>query len=323
MHRLNTKRFIILSLILHIIFVLLIGKETIKEKKLFDPLRIRILEEAKKPKGVIEELPKPFKIEEPKEAKILSEYSSKAHYDLSEKKSDKPGVEKPFGLSPKSASKAVSKEAQKPKIEIETRDKKVAQKSKPKSIVAKLKEEKGDKKITSQEKTVKEEKPETGREALLRKKEKKSPERGEIARRSLQGLPLLSSDDLEKYTEIRPGSRGEGSDGVTVSLDTKEFKYISYFAGIKRKIELIWSYPIEAQQQNMYGYLYLKFTIRRDGSLEKVDLIKSSGYKILDDEAINAIKTAAPYNPIPERIKGKNLTIEASFHYLPRVLYVR
>ena len=101
-----------------------------------------------------------------------------------------------------------------------------------------------------------------------------------------------------------------------LSLNTMEFKYISYFASIKRKIELLWSYPREAVRMGMEGKLVVKFVIGKDGSLKELKLLKSSGYKILDDEAINAIKDAAPFNPIPERLGVDHLTIIATFHYI-------
>lgn len=322
MRNIKTKKYIIISIILHIFFVLAIGKEAIKEKSLLDPLKVKILEEFSKTKGIIEDLPKPPIIEEPKEAKILSQYSSKAHQDLSDKKSDIPGVKKPSGLTRKKASEIASKKSQKSEIKALMKDEKISQKSKPKKIFAELEKGKGLESIKSHEKIVKKEEAE--REALLKKKEKHlpdtlSPQREDT--RSLKGLPLLSSEDLKKY--VKPGNKGDGSDGVTVSLETKEYKYISYFIHIKNKIELVWDYPMEAAREGIYGSLFLKFTILSNGKLEKVVLIRSSGSTILDDEAISAIRTASPYNPFPKRLTENRITITASFHYLPRILYVR
>lgn len=322
MRNIKTKKFIIVSIIIHIFFVLAIGKEAIKEKKLFNPLKIKILEEFSKTKGIIEDLPKPPMIEEPKEAKILSRYSSKAHQDLSDKKSDIPGVKKPSGLTRKKASEIASKKSQKSEIKALIKDKRISPESESKKILAKLERRKELESLRSKEKIVKKE--ELEKEALLRKKEKLlpdtlSPQREDT--RSLKGLPLLSSEDLKKY--LKPGSEGEGSDGFTVSLDTKEYKFVSYFIHIKNKIELVWDYPMEAAMEGIYGSLFLKFTILSNGELEKVVLIKSSGSTILDDEAISAVKTASPYNTFPKRIIESRITITATFHYLPRILYVR
>jgi protein TonB len=102
-----------------------------------------------------------------------------------------------------------------------------------------------------------------------------------------------------------------------VSLDTRDFRYISYFATIKRQIELVWNYPEEAARAGIYGELMMQFIIRRDGRLEDVRLLRSSGSRILDEEAIRAVKLANPYNPFPKRITKKRLHINAVFSYMP------
>ncbi len=103
--------------------------------------------------------------------------------------------------------------------------------------------------------------------------------------------------------------------GDTISLNTRSFKYISYFTHIKRKIELVWEYPRLAVQLGEEGRLILRFTILKDGRLAGVKLIESSGYRLLDEEAIRAVKAAAPYPPIPDRLKKDHLNILANFTY--------
>lgn len=129
----------------------------------------------------------------------------------------------------------------------------------------------------------------------------------------LRKLPLLSGADLERYARLDPGA----AESEVVSLDTRDFRYISYFATIKRQIELVWNYPEEAARAGIYGELMMQFIIRRDGRLEDVRLLRSSGSRILDEEAIRAVKIANPYNPFPKRITKKRLHINAVFSYMP------
>ncbi|MFP6889557.1 MAG: TonB family protein, partial [Nitrospinota bacterium] len=65
-----------------------------------------------------------------------------------------------------------------------------------------------------------------------------------------------------------------------------------------------------------WGRLQLRFVIRDDGRLHRVVLLKSSGYRILDEEALSAIAEAAPFKPFPARIKRKLLPIHGSFVYV-------
>ena len=103
--------------------------------------------------------------------------------------------------------------------------------------------------------------------------------------------------------------------GDAISLNTKDFRYISYFTHIKHKIELVWEYPQRAAEMGQQGSLLLKFTILKDGRLGGVWLLQSSGYRLLDQEALRAVKAAAPFNPIPDRLHKIRLNILATFNY--------
>ncbi len=128
-------------------------------------------------------------------------------------------------------------------------------------------------------------------------------------------IPLLSGDDLDKYAMVRSSDQ-RGSSGDTVSLDTKEIKYLSYFAHIKRKIERVWGYPSEAVANGLQGQLQLKFVLLRTGQVKTVELLRSSGYKALDKEAWDAVINGAPFNPFPPTIPDDELHITARFTYL-------
>lgn len=114
-----------------------------------------------------------------------------------------------------------------------------------------------------------------------------------------------------------------GGGAHLTSLNAPEIRYISYFAGIKRKIELVWQYPYDAQVAGIQGSLVVDFVIGRDGRLASVDLVQGSGQKILDDEAIGAIRKAAPYAPIPKEYTIPDLRIRAHFIYEMHSLRIR
>jgi len=116
----------------------------------------------------------------------------------------------------------------------------------------------------------------------------------------------------------------EGGGGTRLTaLNAPEIQYISYFASIKRKIELVWQYPQDAANAGIQGELTVDFIIARDGSLESVHILQGSGYKILDDEAVGSIRIAAPYNPIPENYTIPHLRSRAHFIYQMHTLRIR
>lgn len=124
---------------------------------------------------------------------------------------------------------------------------------------------------------------------------------------------------------VGTGGKATGEEGVTeeggggfrlTSLNAPEVQYISYFASIKRKIELVWQYPYEAAAAGIQGELTLDFVIARSGAVNSIELVRSSGSKILDDEAIRSIRMAAPFDPIPAQYKIPSLQIRGRFVYV-------
>jgi protein TonB len=65
----------------------------------------------------------------------------------------------------------------------------------------------------------------------------------------------------------------------------------------------------------LQGRLSLEFTIGANGQLEQLRLVRSSGSQLLDNEALRAIKAAAPFPPIPSWIKPNPLSILAAMEY--------
>jgi periplasmic protein TonB len=100
-----------------------------------------------------------------------------------------------------------------------------------------------------------------------------------------------------------------------ISLNSKDPVYVTYFTKIKQLIESQWEYPELALRYGLQGRLSLEFTIGASGQLERLRLVRSSGSQLLDEEALRAIKAAAPFPPIPPWIKPNPLSISAAMEY--------
>lgn len=100
-----------------------------------------------------------------------------------------------------------------------------------------------------------------------------------------------------------------------VTFDTKEYKYFGYMRRLRDKIENAWVYPQDAAEHGIYGDLRIKFTIKKDGRLGSVELVRTSGHKSLDDAALRALKSAEPYWPLPDEWGEDGLTITGLFIY--------
>jgi len=96
------------------------------------------------------------------------------------------------------------------------------------------------------------------------------------------------------------------------SISTASSPDAYYLNSWRRKIENIGNlnYPAEARKRKLYGSLRLMVAIAPDGSLEKVELLESSGHTTLDDAAIRIVKLAAPFAPFPDELRKNTDLLE-------------
>jgi periplasmic protein TonB len=87
-----------------------------------------------------------------------------------------------------------------------------------------------------------------------------------------------------------------------ISANTREFAYAAYDKAWVSRVERIGNlnYPDEARRRQLHGQLVLTVGLARNGQIKSVDIIQSSGHKVLDDAAIRIVHLAAPFPPIPQ-----------------------
>ena len=139
-----------------------------------------------------------------------------------------------------------------------------------------------------------------------------------VAERELPTLKEL----LPPITWASSDHRSGGGNGP-VSLNTTNPQYVTYFGGIKHAIELVWQYPDLALRYGLQGKLLLQFAILNTGELESATIVRSSGSHLLAEEAVRAVRAAAPFKPIPPWIGKNRIEIVASFEYLDNRLNYR
>jgi len=110
------------------------------------------------------------------------------------------------------------------------------------------------------------------------------------------------------------GGRG-GVEGEPIPLDSPDPKFQDYLRKVREKIRANWSYPREAGDRGIEGELLIEFHIAKDGHLEYIELRQTSGTEILDFYAMNAIKFASPFPPVPDTLAKQSLAIHGQFRY--------
>lgn len=154
-------------------------------------------------------------------------------------------------------------------------------------------------------------------------REKKEPQKdlNEIGKELVKSNPSELSSPYSSTQPSKVGARHVQNKEETVDLHTTEFKYYSYFLGLKKQIEGVWHYPRDAALRGEHGSLNLIFTISSNGNLNGIQVVSSSGFRSLDGEALRAIKVAAPFHPFPKSWQGlEKLHVRATFEYTFRNL---
>jgi protein TonB len=124
------------------------------------------------------------------------------------------------------------------------------------------------------------------------------PDAADIINKSVQiaRLEAQIDKDLDFY-QNRPRRRFLGA-------RTQEYRFARYIEDWRIKVERVGTlnYPQAARDQKIYGSLQLTVSIKADGTVENIEINRSSGQKILDQAALRIVRLGAPYSPFPADI---------------------
>lgn len=105
-----------------------------------------------------------------------------------------------------------------------------------------------------------------------------------------------------------------------INAATQEYKYANYLDAWRRKVERVGNlnYPDEAKRRKLYGNLVLNVSVRADGTVASIRVMKSSGHKLLDDAAKRIVRLASPFAPFPAEIRNETdiLDITRTWQFL-------
>ncbi|MBT8074847.1 MAG: TonB family protein [Gammaproteobacteria bacterium] len=90
-----------------------------------------------------------------------------------------------------------------------------------------------------------------------------------------------------------------------ISANTREYEFAAYMQAWVAKVERVGNlnYPEEVRRLKLIGDLVMTVGINIDGSVESIDIRRSSGKPQLDQAATRIVRLAGPYSPLPEHIR--------------------
>jgi protein TonB len=277
--------FILLSLLLHLLLLLLPNDKLFPEKALPEPVYV----EVRPPQQQERELDLPIRkeLEKPREkpAKRLAEKDQVVEKEMAPEAQDTEDREKIVRSpkpTPKPTPKAPPEEQAKPRKEV------VEQKAEPDLELP----------FT----------PDGWKQKPEKKQAREVPDLQTLTQISPAALSKIESDWRRKY-------RADVERGDTVWMDSQQDLLHSFMRRFRTNVYNVWNYPGSAVQRGQQGTCLLRITIDRRGNISDVQLLESSGHRILDDEAMTAVRQGATYGPLPRAYPHEELKIMAFFDY--------
>ena len=99
------------------------------------------------------------------------------------------------------------------------------------------------------------------------------------------------ADTPQEQVAVAPSRSG------TQTVSAEEAYRRANFAAIRNAILANLHYPMIARRQGWCGKVDVAFLIKPDGHISELRIEKSSGYAVLDEQALEAIRRSAPFTP--------------------------
>jgi periplasmic protein TonB len=115
---------------------------------------------------------------------------------------------------------------------------------------------------------------------------------------SLEIASLTAQLEAEKQFQAKNPRKRQVSAAIHRASDAL------YLDAWRRKIERIGNlnYPEKAKRDGIFGSLSLKVAINKNGSINDIVILRTSGHKVLDDAAIRIVRLAAPFAPLTKEM---------------------
>ncbi|HEX9020324.1 MAG TPA: energy transducer TonB [Nitrospirota bacterium] len=154
--------------------------------------------------------------------------------------------------------------------------------------------------------------PEDDKFPAEQQREMMTQETGEVST-DMKAESMMSADG--NASPAGAGGAGKG-DQTAVFSETGQngggggagFVAPNQWAAIESAIERVKSYPRMARERGIQGVVHVRFKLKSSGAVEAVEIVKSSGYDILDEAAVRTIYRASSLFPYVEGWGEQSIT---------------
>ena len=123
------------------------------------------------------------------------------------------------------------------------------------------------------------------------------------------GIILLRKHQPKTYQKIQQNFSRLTRKAVKNNVPAANFD--TFMQDLQSDMMLNWNPP----KIGTNARVVVLMKIRKDGNLESVKILKSSGSSEMDNAALNAVKSTAPFQPLPLSFTGETVDVNFSFNY--------
>jgi protein TonB len=121
-------------------------------------------------------------------------------------------------------------------------------------------------------------------------------------------LAMIEESYRKKYSP-------EVKESDTKFLNTDDMMFGSFLRRFETAVYGVWRYPAEAARLGIEGVTPVRITFKRNGAIEKIELLESSGSRILDEEVRRTLGLIGPVGAFPRAYDKETFHLVAFFHY--------
>jgi protein TonB len=163
--------------------------------------------------------------------------------------------------------------------------------------------------VAPMETVVPEEKPEP--EEVVKAEPEKKPEpkkKPEKEKPKTKPVKKKAGDEGKQQETVTKG-QADGVEGATATAQGKKgavarqsgnSNFANYIGKVRAKLARTKRYPPSARREKAQGTVTVRFVVSADGGASGVSIVRSSGFAVLDEAAIDAVRRAAPFPDTPD-----------------------
>ena len=134
---------------------------------------------------------------------------------------------------------------------------------------------------------------------------------------SLPGFLEETIEGNEQSHDSTPSMTSDSSEGTKgISADRMGKIKMAFSSQVRTKIAQTKYYPRSARRRGLEGEPVVDFTLGNAGNLLQVSINNPSPHKLLDEAALDAVKSATPYPPIPELLKMETIRFKLPISFI-------